>query len=62
MLLCGRSCAVVWGREDYIAQAEKKLGDKNFYKEANFKSKILQGVAETSNVIFKSLKKKEKII
>ena len=57
MLLCGRFCAVVWGREDYIAEAEKKLGDKNF-----FKSKILQGVAETSNVIFKSLKKKEKII
>lgn len=51
----------MWGREDYIAEAEKKLGDKNFYKEANFKSKILQGVAETSNVIFKSLKKKEKI-
>ena len=61
-MLFGRSCAVVWGREDYIDEAEKKLGDKNFYKEANFKSTILQGLAETSNVIFKSLKKKEKII
>lgn len=50
------SCAVVWNRENYIAEAEKR--DKNIYKKVNFKLKILQDLAETSNTIFKSLKRK----
>ena len=55
------SCVVVWDREDYIAEAEKQLSDKNVYRDVNFKRKILQDFAETSNDIFKNLKRKEKI-
>lgn len=36
---------------------KKQLSDKNVYKKANFKSKILQNLAETRNQIFISLKK-----
>ena len=55
------SCVVVWDREDYISEAEKQLSDKNVYRDVNFKSKILQDLAETSNNIFKNLKRKGKI-
>ena len=47
------SHVVVSDREDYNAKAGKR--DKNF------KRKILQGLAELSNVIFKCLKRKVKI-
>ena len=49
---------VVWDREDYIAEAEKQLGDKNVYKDIDLKEKILQELAETSNSFFKNIKKK----
>ena len=52
------SCVVVWDREDCIAEAEKLLGDKNVDKDVGFKEKILQELAETSNSLFKNLKKK----
>ena len=55
------SCVVVWDREDYIAEARKQLSDKSVYRDVNFKSKILQDIAETSNGIFKNLKRKGKI-
>ena len=55
------SCVVVWDREDYIAEAEKQLSDRNMYRDVNFISKILQNLAETSNDIFKNLKRKGKI-
>ena len=55
-------CVVVWNGGDYIAEAEKQLSDKNVSKDVNFKSKILQGLAETSNSIFRNLKRKGKII
>ena len=55
------SCVVVWDREDYIAEAEKQLSDKNVYRNVNSKSKILQGLDETINNIFKNLKRKGKI-
>ena len=55
------SHVVVWDLEDYIAEAEKQLSDKNVYRDVNFKSKILQDLAETSNNIFKILKRKRKI-
>ena len=53
--------AHVWDREDYIVEAEKQLSDKNMYRDVNFKSKILQDLAEISNDIFKNLKRKGKI-
>ena len=46
-------CVVLQDREDYIAEAEKQLSDKSVYKDANFKSKILQDLAKTSNDIYK---------
>ena len=55
------SCVVVWDCEDYIAEAENQLSDKTVYRNVNFKSKILQDLAETSNDIFKNLEKKRKI-
>ena len=51
-------CVVVWDREDYTAEAKKQLGDKNVYKDIDFKEKILQELVETSNSFFKNLKKK----
>ena len=44
---------VVWDRSDYIAEAEKQLNNKKVYIKVTFKEKILQDLAETSN-IFKS--------
>ena len=35
------SCVVVWDRDDYIADAEKQLKDKNLYRDVDFKRKIL---------------------
>ena len=55
------SCVVVWDCDDYIAEAEKQLSDKNVYSDVNFNSEILQNLAETSNDIFKNLKRKDKI-
>ena len=55
------SCVVVWVREDYIAEAEKQISDKNVYKEAKFKISVLQDLTETSNDILKSLRRKGKI-
>ena len=55
-----RSRVLTWDREDCISDVEKKLSDRNIYKEANFKGKILQNLAETSNYIFKSLERKGK--
>ena len=55
------SCVVVWDCDDYIAEAEKQFSDKNVYSDVNFNSEILQNLAETSNDIFKNLKRKCKI-
>ena len=55
------SCVVLWDREDYIAETGKQLSDKSVYRDVNFKSKTLQDIAETSNDIFKNLKRKWKI-
>ena len=35
------SCVVVLDREGYIAESEKQLGDRNLYKDIEFKEKIL---------------------
>ena len=58
---CKGSCVVACYREDYIAEAEKQLSDKSLHRDVNFKSKILQDLAETSNDIFRDLKRKGKI-
>ena len=50
------SCVVVWDREDYIAEAERQLGDVTVYKDVNFREKMLQDLAETSNKLFRNLK------
>ena len=55
------SCAVVWDREDYIAEASKQLNDEIVYKSVKFKARILQDLAEKCNSIFKGLKEKGKI-
>ena len=34
------SCVVVWDREDYIAEAERQLGDVTVYKDVNFREKM----------------------
>ena len=52
------SCVVVWDREDYIAEAERQLGDVTVYEDVNFKEKMLQDLAETSNKLFRNLKSK----
>ena len=51
-------CVVVWYCEDYISEAEKQLGDRNVDKDIDFKEKILPELTETSNSLFRNLKKK----
>ena len=50
------SCVVVWDREDYIAEAERQLGDATVYKCVVFKEKMLQDLAEISKKTFRNLK------
>ena len=45
-------CVGVWYREDYIAEAERQLGHVTVYKDVDFKEKMLQDLAETSNEYF----------
>ena len=49
------SCVVVWGREDYIKEAQKQLKDTSVYRDIEFKETILSDLAEKSNKFFKSL-------
>ena len=49
---------VIWGRNDYLMEAEKQLSDKNVNKEVNFDGKLIQDLTETSNKIFRNLKKR----
>ena len=50
-------CVVVWDRVDYIAEAGKQLGVEMFIMILILKKKNLQKVAETSNNLFRNLKK-----
>ena len=52
------SYVVVWDRKDYIAEVERQLGNLTVYKNVEFKEKILQDLAETSNKLFRNLKNK----
>ena len=51
----------MWDREDYVAEAERQLGDVTVYKDVNFKGKMLHDLAETSNKLFWNLKDKRGI-
>ena len=48
-------CVVVWDREE--AEAERQLGDVTVYKDVNFREKMLQDLAESSNKVFRDLKR-----
>ena len=39
------SCIVIWGRNDYLMEAEKKLSDKKVYQEVSNSEKILSKLA-----------------
>ena len=43
---------VVWDCEDYIAEAEKQIGDIIVYKDVNFKEKLSQDLSEFSNISY----------
>ena len=53
---------IIWGLEDYIAEAGKQLNDESVYKSVKFKENILQNLAEKSNGIFKVLSRKVKLL
>ena len=54
-------CLAVWDRLDYLSEAEKRLGDKNIYKDVSCNNKILRDLVETSNKMFLNLKRKRSI-
>ena len=49
---------VVWGRLDYLAEAEKQLSDSNIYKGVQLLEKEQIKFVEKCNSMFKELKKK----
>ena len=53
------SCIVMWGKDDYLMEAEKQLSDKVFQEVSNSEN-ILSKLVEMSNEMFKSLKKTDK--
>ena len=52
------SCVVVWDRDDYLSEAEKKLCDKAIYKDVSCNEKILSDLVASSNKIFNSSERK----
>ena len=52
---------LVWDRNDYIAETEKQLGDKNIYQDVNFSDRILGDLVDKSNKMFRILKSQDKI-
>ena len=55
------SCIVIWGRNDYLTEAEKQLGDKKFYQELSNSENNLSKLAEMSNKMFSILQKRDYI-
>ena len=55
------SCVAVWDREDYIADADRQLKDNEPYESSSFKDVDLVKLAEKSNSIFQSLRKRKLI-
>ena len=52
------SCIVIWGRNYYLMKAEKQLSDKKLYQEVSNSENILFKLAEMSNKMFSSLKRR----
>ena len=52
------SCVVIWDRNEYLLQAEKQLRDKKVYRDVEYNVNILKDLAEASNEIFSSLKRR----
>ena len=52
------SCVVVWDHQDYIADAERQLGDVTAYEDVSLKKKIFHDLSEISNKLFRNLKSK----
>ena len=42
------SCIVIWGRDDYLMEAEKQLSDKKVYQGVSNGENILSKLAEMS--------------
>ena len=53
------SCVVVWDREHYIADTDRQLKDNEPYGSSSFKDVDLVKLAEKSNSIFQSLRKRK---
>ena len=54
-----RDCVLL--RNDYLMGAEKQLSDKKVYEEVSNSENILSKLAEMSNKMFSSLKKRDYI-
>ena len=61
------SCAVLWDRKDYIAEAEKQLQEVDVYEDVDayedtcFKESDLVKLVEKSNTMFQSFRRKNLI-
>ena len=49
------SCAMIWDRDDYLAEAERQLKDENVYRNVKFNEKLIEDLTEHSNKIFKDI-------
>ena len=52
------SCIVIWGRNDYLMEAENRLSDEKVYQEVCYNENVLSKLAKMSNKIFSKLKKR----
>ena len=50
------SCIVIWDRNDYLAEAENQLSDKDVYQQVSFKEINLIDLLEIGNRFFRGLK------
>ena len=53
------SCVVVWGRNDYLSEAERQFSGTKVYRDVSNTENILSKILETSNRMFRSLKRIE---
>ena len=51
-------CIVIWGRNNYLMEAEKQLVIRKFIKKLVIVKKILSKLAKMSNKMFSNLKKR----
>ena len=56
------SCVIIWDKNDYLLQADKKLKDKKVYRDVVYKVNILKDLAEASNGTFSGHKRVDFII